>query len=52
MGANFEDADLKAAVDSAIAIKYLRVGGQSCICANRIYVQETIAEEFIAAFVA
>ncbi len=48
----FEDADLEAAVDGAIAIKYLRVGGQSCICANRIYVQETIAEEFIAAFVA
>ena len=47
----FEDADLEAAVDGAIAIKYLRVGGQSCICANRIYVQETIAQEFIAAFV-
>ena len=48
----FEDADLEAAVEGAIAIKYLRVGGQSCICANRIYVQETIAEEFIAAFIA
>ena len=48
----FEDADLEAAVDGAIAIKYMRVGGQSCICANRIYVQETIAEQFIAAFVA
>ena len=47
----FEDADLEAAVDGAIAIKYLRVGGQSCICANRIYVQETIAEKFIAGFV-
>ena len=48
----FEDADLEAAVDGAIAIKYLRVGGQSCICANRIYVQDSIAEEFIAAFIA
>lgn len=48
----FEDADLEAAVDGAIAIKYLRVGGQSCICANRIYVQDTIAKEFIETFVA
>ncbi len=48
----FEDADLEAAVDGAIAIKYLRVGGQSCICANRIYVQESIAKQFIAAFIA
>ena len=47
----FEDADLQAAVDSAIAIKYLRVGGQSCICANRIYVQDSIAEQFIAMFI-
>ena len=47
----FEDADLEAAVEGAIAIKYLRVGGQSCICANRIYVQESIAEQFIAAFI-
>ena len=48
----FEDADLDAAVDGAIAIKYLRVGGQSCICANRIYLQDTIAQDFIEAFVA
>ena len=47
----FEDADLEAAVDDAISIKYLRVGGQSCICANRIYVQEAIADKFIAAFI-
>lgn len=47
----FEDADLEAAVDGAIAIKYLRVGGQSCICANRIYVQDSIAEQFIATFI-
>ncbi|ELS03820.1 NAD-dependent aldehyde dehydrogenase [Xenococcus sp. PCC 7305] len=48
----FDDADLEAAVDDAIAIKYLRVGGQSCICANRIYVQQTIAQKFVTAFVA
>ncbi|MGK7905692.1 MAG: NAD-dependent succinate-semialdehyde dehydrogenase [Synechococcus sp.] len=47
----FEDADLDAAVAGAIAIKFLRVGGQSCICANRIYVQESIAERFITAFI-
>ncbi|HEU5395125.1 MAG TPA: aldehyde dehydrogenase family protein, partial [Candidatus Methylomirabilis sp.] len=47
----FADADLAAAVEGAVAIKYLRVGGQSCICANRIYVQETIADRFLPAFV-
>ncbi|MBI4610064.1 MAG: NAD-dependent succinate-semialdehyde dehydrogenase [Candidatus Rokubacteria bacterium] len=47
----FEDADLDAAVEGAVAIKFLRVGGQSCICANRIYVQESIAGRFIPAFV-
>ncbi|MBI4391860.1 MAG: NAD-dependent succinate-semialdehyde dehydrogenase [candidate division NC10 bacterium] len=47
----FEDADLSAAVEGAVAIKYLRVGGQSCICANRLYVQESIAGRFIPAFV-
>src|SRR5439155_799753 len=31
----FEDADLAAAADGAVSIKFLRVGGQSCICANR-----------------
>lgn len=48
----FEDADLAAAVEGGVAIKYLRVGGQSCICANRLYVQETIADRFIPAYVA
>ena len=47
----FDDANLEAAIEAAIAIKYLRVGGQSCICANRIYVQEHIAEQFIPAFI-
>jgi len=46
----FDDADLDAAADGAVAIKFLRVAGQSCICANRIYVQESIADRFIPAF--
>src|SRR5262245_15065216 len=40
----FDDADLKTAVEGAVAMKFLRVGGQSCICANRIYVQRGIAD--------
>ncbi len=47
----FDDADLDAAAEGAVAIKYLRVGGQSCICANRIYVQASIAGRFIPRFV-
>ncbi len=47
----FDDADLPAAADGAVAIKFLRVAGQSCICANRVYVQASIAERFIPMFV-
>ena len=47
----FDDADVEAAAEGAVAIKFLRVGGQSCICANRIYVQRGIADRFIPAFV-
>lgn len=47
----FDDADFAAAVEGAVAMKFLRVGGQSCICANRIYVQRGIADRFIPAFV-
>jgi succinate-semialdehyde dehydrogenase/glutarate-semialdehyde dehydrogenase len=47
----FDDADLGPAVEGAVAMKFLRVGGQSCICANRIYVQRTIAERFVPAFI-
>ena len=47
----FDDADLDRAVQNAVAIKYLRVGGQSCICANRLYVQRGIAGPFLAKFV-
>jgi succinate-semialdehyde dehydrogenase/glutarate-semialdehyde dehydrogenase len=41
----FDDADIDAAVDGAIAAKY-RNTGQTCICANRFYAQSGIAEEF------
>ncbi len=47
----FDDADFDKALEGAVAMKFLRVGGQSCICANRIFVQETIADRFIPAFV-
>ncbi|MCL4746990.1 MAG: NAD-dependent succinate-semialdehyde dehydrogenase [Burkholderiaceae bacterium] len=41
----FDDADLDAAVDGAIASKY-RNAGQTCVCANRIYVQDGVYDEF------
>jgi len=47
----FDDADLGAAVEGAVVMKFLRVGGQSCICANRIYVQRAVADQFIPAFI-
>ncbi|WP_421014478.1 aldehyde dehydrogenase family protein, partial [Glutamicibacter creatinolyticus] len=43
----FDDADLERAIEGTLAAK-LRNGGQSCIGANRIYVQSGIAEEFTA----
>lgn len=45
----FDEADLDRAVTGALAAK-LRNGGQSCIAANRIFVQNGIAEDFVAAF--
>lgn len=42
----FEDADLDAAVQGAIAIKFYN-SGQTCICANRLLVQESIHDEFL-----
>ena len=41
----FDDADIDEAVAGAIISKY-RNAGQTCVCANRIYVQENIYEEF------
>jgi succinate-semialdehyde dehydrogenase/glutarate-semialdehyde dehydrogenase len=46
----FDDCDVDAAIEGAVAIKFLRVGGQSCICANRIFVQRGVADRFIPAF--
>jgi succinate-semialdehyde dehydrogenase/glutarate-semialdehyde dehydrogenase len=42
----FDDADLDAAVDGAVASKY-RNAGQTCISANRIYVQESVHDAFV-----
>jgi succinate-semialdehyde dehydrogenase/glutarate-semialdehyde dehydrogenase len=42
----FEDADLEAAVDGAMAAKY-RNGGQTCVCANRFYVQDSVHDRFV-----
>src|SRR5213596_3476246 len=47
----FDDADFQPALEGAVAMKFLRVGGQSCICANRIYVQRGIAGRFVPAFI-
>jgi succinate-semialdehyde dehydrogenase/glutarate-semialdehyde dehydrogenase len=41
----FDDADLDAAVEGALASKY-RNAGQTCVCANRIYVQDGVYEAF------
>jgi succinate-semialdehyde dehydrogenase/glutarate-semialdehyde dehydrogenase len=43
----FDDADLDAAVEGAMASKF-RNAGQTCVCANRIYVQESVAQAFAA----
>jgi succinate-semialdehyde dehydrogenase/glutarate-semialdehyde dehydrogenase len=43
----FDDADLDAAADGAIASKY-RNAGQTCVCANRILVQEKVYDAFAA----
>ena len=45
----FDDADLEAAVAGAIACKY-RNSGQTCVCANRLYVQEGVYDEFVVAY--
>lgn len=45
----FDDADLDTAVAGAIASKF-RSSGQTCVCANRIYVQKGIYDKFAKAF--
>jgi len=47
----FDDADLDAAVQGAMACKY-RNSGQTCVCANRILVQDGIYDAFAAKLVA
>ncbi|GAA3593384.1 NAD-dependent succinate-semialdehyde dehydrogenase [Agrococcus terreus] len=46
----FDDADLERAVEGAVVAK-LRNGGQSCVAANRILVQDGIADAFVEGFV-
>ena len=41
----FDDADIDAAVEGAMACKY-RNSGQTCVCANRMYVQAGVYDEF------
>jgi succinate-semialdehyde dehydrogenase/glutarate-semialdehyde dehydrogenase len=41
----FDDADLDAAVEGAMASKY-RNTGQTCVCVNRIYVQDSVYDAF------
>lgn len=47
----FDDADIDAAVEGAIVSKY-RNAGQTCVCTNRIFVQNNILETFTEKFVA
>ena len=47
----FDDADIDSAVEGAIASKY-RNAGQTCVCANRIYVQEGVYDTFVEKFAA
>ena len=47
----FDDADVDAAVKGAISCKF-RNAGQTCVCANRIYVQSGIYEVFVEKFAA
>lgn len=42
----FEDADLEAAVQGAMASKY-RNTGQTCVCVNRFYIHEKVYESFV-----
>jgi succinate-semialdehyde dehydrogenase/glutarate-semialdehyde dehydrogenase len=47
----FDDADIDSAVEGAMASKY-RNAGQTCVCANRIYVQDGVYDEFVKKFAA
>jgi len=43
----FDDADLDSAVEGAMISKY-RNAGQTCVCANRLYVQDKVYDAFVA----
>jgi succinate-semialdehyde dehydrogenase/glutarate-semialdehyde dehydrogenase len=43
----FDDADVDAAVEGALASKY-RNAGQTCVCANRLYAQDGVYDAFVA----
>jgi succinate-semialdehyde dehydrogenase/glutarate-semialdehyde dehydrogenase len=45
----FDDADIDAAVHGAVISKY-RNAGQTCVCANRFYVQDAVYDEFVEKF--
>src|SRR5690606_10294762 len=45
----FDDADIDVAIETAMVAKF-RNGGQSCVAANRIYVQRGILDRFLSAF--
>ncbi len=45
----FDDADIDAAIQGAMASKY-RNSGQTCVCTNRLYVQAGIHDEFVKKF--
>ncbi len=45
----FDDADVDAAVEGAMASKF-RNSGQTCVCANRLFVQAGVYDEFVAKF--
>ncbi len=47
----FDDADLDAAVAGAVIAKYRNMG-QTCVCTNRLYVQEGIHDRFVERFAA
>lgn len=47
----FDDADIDSAVEGAMASKY-RNAGQTCVCANRIYVQDGVFDAFVEKFAA
>lgn len=46
----FDDADIDAAVEGALISKF-RNAGQTCVCANRLYVQAGIYDRFVQKFV-